>query len=431
MVIVCMGRPLGYVARMKGVGRPLRRAAACLLVASALGSMAPSRAAPLSFDEALVLAEERAPALQARLAAVDGALHGRTSAGQLPDPKLAVGVENYPVTGMDRFSWNRESMTMRRVGVMQEMPNAARRAAQREGAQARAEREQAMLQAERLAVRREAAVAWVAQHYAERKLAVFSTLERENQVLQDTLAARIAGGTAMPADALMARQDALMLAERRDEAQAALDQARAALQRWTGLSAETDASAGPVIPLDATALVGRVDRHIELLPLIPMQAMARAEIAEAQASRRGDWGWELAYANRNRAYGDMVSFQLTFDLPVSPSTRQDPQAAVKRKELERLEAERDDALQRVRAELRGQIAELQRLERALERQQTAVLPLVAERVQLTLASYEGGRADLASVLSARRDAAEARFRSLDLEAQLMGQRARLAYLIAE
>jgi cobalt-zinc-cadmium efflux system outer membrane protein len=56
---------------------------------------------------------------------------------------------------------------------------------------------------------------------------------------------------------------------------------------------------------------------------------------------------------------------------------------------------------------------------------------VAERVQLTLASYEGGRADLASVLSARRDAAEARFRSLDLEAQLMGQRARLAYLIAE
>lgn len=430
MVIMCMAGPFEPVARMKCGGGRLRSAAACLLMASALGSMAPSHAAPLRLEEALALAEQRAPVLRARQASVDGAQQGSAAAGQLPDPKLAVGVENYPVTGADRFSWNRESMTMRRVGVMQEMPNAARRAAQRDGAQARAEREQAMLQAERLAVRREAAVAWVAQHYAERKLAVFSTLERENQVLQDTLAARIAGGKAMPAEALMARQEALMLAERRDEVQAAIDQARAALQRWTGISTETDATA-PTIALDATALVDRVDRHTELLPSIPMQTMARAEIAEAQASRRGDWGWELAYANRNRAYGDMVSFQLTFDLPVSPSTRQDPQISAKRKELERLEAERDDALRRVQADLRGQVAELQRLERALERQKTSVLPLVAERVQLTLASYEGGRADLASVLSARRDAAEARWRSLDLEAQLMSQRARLAYLIAE
>ena len=59
------------------------------------------------------------------------------------------------------------------------------------------------------------------------------------------------------------------------------------------------------------------------------------------------------------------------------------------------------------------------------------MPLVNERVRLTLASYEGGRADLASVLVARKDAAEAQWRALDLEAQLMSQRARLVYLIAE
>jgi outer membrane protein TolC len=406
------------------------RLAPVVVVTAGCALITPSWAGTLTFQDALNLAEQRSPTLRARQAGVEGAYEGLSAAGQLPDPKLAVGVENYPVTGADRFSWNRESMTMRRIGVMQEVPNAAKRAAQRGSAEARTERERAMLEAERLSVRREAAVAWLAQHYAERKLQVFSTLERENQVLQSTLAARIAGGRAAPADALMARQEALGLAERRDELQAGLDQARAALEGWTGRLDETDAST-PNLPVESAALLRRVERHAELLPSAAMLAMARAEVAEAQASRRGDWGWEVAYANRNRAFGDMVSFQLTFDLPVSPSTRQEPQLVAKRKELERLEAERDDARRRVQVDLRQQISELQRLERALERQKTSVLPLAAERVQLSLASYEGGRADLSSVLAARKEAAEAGWRSVDLEAQLMSQRARLVYLIAE
>ncbi|MGY4828541.1 TolC family protein [Sphaerotilaceae bacterium SBD11-9] len=427
MVILWMAGPS---ARQIGVGRRLQRSTACLFAVCAFGFSAQPWAAPLTFQEALRLAEQRAPMLTARQAAVGSAQLSGAAAGQLPDPKLAVGVENYPVSGANRFSWSGEPMTMRRVGVMQEVPNAARRAAQRESAEAKVAREQALLDAERLAVHRETAVAWLGQHYAERKLQLFATLERENQILSETLAARIAGGKALPADALMAKQEALGLAERRDELQAAVVQARAMLERWTGSPGETEASS-PALAFDSANLLQRLDRHGELLPSVPMLTMARAEIAEAQASRRGDWGWEVTYANRDRAYGDMVSFQLIFDLPVSPSTRQDPQIAAKRKELNRLEAERDDALRRVRAELQGQVAELRRLELALERQRAAVVPLVTERVQLTLASYEGGRADLASVLTARKDAAEAQWRTLDLEAQLMSQRARLVYLIAE
>ena len=52
-------------------------------------------------------------------------------------------------------------------------------------------------------------------------------------------------------------------------------------------------------------------------------------------------------------------------------------------------------------------------------------------VRLTLASYEAGRADLGAVLAARRDAAEARLRVIDLEAQRQAVRARLATLSAE
>ena len=403
-----------------------------LALAAVLAIIPTVQASPIGFEQALQLAEQRSAALAARQATADGAQQARTAAGQLPDPKLAVGVENFPVSGPDRFSWNRESMTMRRVGVMQDVPNAAKRAAQREAAGAKAERERSMLETERLAVRREAALAWLSLHFAEKKLAAFGALELQNRLLQDTLAARVTSGAASPSEALMARQDALDLADRRDELLAGVEQARALLKRWTGdqpdLSA--DGEARDLQP-DLSRLLGNLDRHVDLRAFSPMLAMAQADVDEARAMRQGDWGWEVAYANRARAFGDMVSFQLTFELPVSKATRQEPVIASRQKEVERLQAERDDALRRVRAEVDAQVAELQRLERALQRQQSQTLPLAQERVQVTLASYQTGRADLGAVLAARKNAIEAQLRALDLQSQVSAQQARLSHLIAE
>jgi cobalt-zinc-cadmium efflux system outer membrane protein len=403
-----------------------------LALAAVLASVPTVQASPIGFEQALQLAEQRSAALAARQATADGAQQARTAAGQLPDPKLAVGVENFPVSGPDRFSWNRESMTMRRVGVMQDVPNAAKRAAQREAAGAKAERERSMLETERLAVRREAALAWLSLHFAEKKLAAFGALELQNRLLQDTLAARVTSGAASPSEALMARQDALDLADRRDELLAGVEQARALLKRWTGdqpdLSADGEA---PDLQPDLSRLLGDLDRHVDLRAFTPMLAMAQADVDEARAMRQGDWGWEVAYANRARAFGDMVSFQLTFELPVSKATRQEPVIASRQKEVERLQAERDDALRRVRADVDAQVVELQRLERALQRQQGQTLPLAQERAQVTLASYQTGRADLGAVLAARKNAIEAQLRALDLQSQVSAQQARLSHLIAE
>ncbi|NCT81681.1 MAG: TolC family protein [Comamonadaceae bacterium] len=403
-----------------------------LALAAVLAIVPTVQASSIGFEQALQLAEQRSAALAARQATADGAQQARTAAGQLPDPKLAVGVENFPVSGPDRFSWNRESMTMRRVGVMQDVPNAAKRAAQREAAGAKAERERSMLETERLAVRREAALAWLSLHFAEKKLAAFGALELQNRLLQDTLAARVTSGAASPSEALMARQDALDLADRRDELLAGVEQARALLKRWTGdqpdLSADGEA---PDLQPDLSRLLGDLDRHVDLRAFSPMLAMAQADVDEARAMRQGDWGWEVAYANRARAFGDMVSFQLTFELPVSKATRQEPVIASRQKEVERLQAERDDALRRVRADVDAQVAELQRLERALQRQQGQTLPLAQERAQVTLASYQTGRADLGAVLAARKNAIEAQLRALDLQSQVFAQQARLSHLIAE
>lgn len=403
-----------------------------LLAAAALLSTLPAAHAGLTLADTVRLAREQAPALLAQQHALDGAQSAQRAAGTLPDPKLAVGVENYPIGGPDRYSLTRDFMTMQRIALMQDVPNRAKRAARESVAQARIDRERAMLTAGQLAVQRDATLAWLAVHYAERRLAQLADLERENRLLQDTLDARIAGGRAMPAERTMARQEALALADRRDDGQRDVDKARASLRRWVGERAdealEGDATLPAVSPPQVRA---DIHRHAEIAPYAAMQAMAQAEAREVDAEQRGDWGWEVAYSKRGSQYGDMVSFQFTFELPWQRGERQQPQLAAKQKEAQRVEAERVETMRRHREEIEMQLAELAALDRQHTRLAGSGLALATERVDLALASYQAGRGDLAAVLAARSQAVDIRLKLIELDAQRAALRVRLTTLVAE
>lgn len=414
-------------------GRPASALLLALLLAAACLPQAQAQAqAGLSYDQALQRATERAPMLAARRAAVDGATQLRTSAGELPDPKVLVGIDGLPISGPMRWNIAAEPMTQRAVGWMQDVPSAAKRAARRQGAEARAEREQALLTMEQLAVQREVALAWLARWYAEQRLASFRHLDDENRLLRETLDARVAAGSAMPADATMARQEALMLADRRDELVREQAQAQAALQRWLGDDAALPlAGAPPALAADRAVLLAGIDRHADLQAFDPMQRMTQAEVAEAESMKRGDWSWQVMYARRGSSFGDMVSVQLTFELPMWAAQRQDPQIAAKRKDAERIAAEREDMARRRREEVSMQLAELDELGRKAARLRDAAVPLAAERVALAMAAYEANRGDLAGVLVARRERAELDLRALELEARQQALRTGLNFLIAE
>ena len=96
-------------------------AAAALLFSLAASS------APLSLPEAQRLAVERSRQLAAQNASVTASREMAIAAGQLPDPTLKLGVQNLPVDGPDRLSVGRDFMTMRTVGVMQELTRTEKR----------------------------------------------------------------------------------------------------------------------------------------------------------------------------------------------------------------------------------------------------------------------------------------------------------------
>ena len=261
---------------------------------------------------------------------------------------------------------------------------------------------------------------------------LFPELERENRVLQDTVNARIAAGRALPAEATMARQEAVQLADRRDELLRERVQAQAALKRWVGDAAAAPLSGDPAIPpVDPAHLRENLARHVELAAFEPMARMAAAEAREAEAGKKGDWAWEVAYGIRGSEFSDMVTVQFSFELPLFAAKRRDPQILAKRKEVTRIEAESEDMLRQHAEEIEAQLAQQEELTRKLDRLRDSALPLADERVRLLMASYRAGRADLGAVLAARRDRTETRLRAIEIEAQLAALRAGLAYLFTE
>ena len=270
----------------------LQRCAAAALFSAHLGVSAQG----LDFDGALRAALERAPMLQARSASLQGAQALQASAAQLPAAKLTLGIDSLPVTGPNRGSLSRDDFTQRQIGWLQDVPNRAKRAARADAALARTEREQALLQMEKLTVRREAGLAWLASFFAEKRLALFEELITQQKLLQSTAPAQLAAGRIMPADVTMISLTTLALEDRRDELLREAAQASAMLQRWIGDSGALKpvldlATPLPLLAVDRAYLLANIGRNPEIAALAPIRALASAGVREAEAAGRGDWSW--------------------------------------------------------------------------------------------------------------------------------------------
>ncbi|WP_269148376.1 TolC family protein [Rhizorhabdus dicambivorans] len=80
-------------------------------------------------------------------------------------------MDNFPVSGPPAGSFVEDSMTMARVGISQDVPNAAKRHARTSRARTDVEAAEATLLSERRRVEVATALAWIDLAYAERRLA--------------------------------------------------------------------------------------------------------------------------------------------------------------------------------------------------------------------------------------------------------------------
>lgn len=391
--------------------RPLWLTLASALLASA------AHAAPMTYDAALKLADQSAPSLQAKALDVKAVRFAATAAGRLPDPKLRVGLDNFPVSGPPAGRFGPESMTMATVGVQQDMPSGAKRQAARDRAAADIGAAEAGQVVEARNVRLGTALAWIDLYYAERRLKALDEVAFALRPLRDTVTAQLAAGSIRPAQTVEPEQLLAALDDRRADLVAAVGKARAELARWTGDDQPEVAGDAPSLDVEAGPLRAGLDRHPSLLAYDAMGRQADADVAAAKADKRPDWGWELAYQHRDPRWGDMVSVGATISLPLFAGKRQDPVIASKADIASRVRIEREAARRTLVAQLDGDLADHAMHHDRLHRVGVLV-PLAERKAELERASYAAGTAGLTDVLQAALGLAEARVDALDREADV-------------
>lgn len=381
-------------------------------------------AQPLTFEDALSRAEA-APSVQARSLDVEARRSAAIAAGRLPDPKLGVGLDNFPVSGPPAFTYAGDSMTMARVGISQDVPNAAKRHAQQARAQADIAAAEANGFAEVRRVKVATALAWIDLYYAERRLAAIDAVIARQNGLAVAAHSGVASGAARPAQTLDVRQAIAALEDKRSEAAADSARARSTLARWTGDANPEVTGTVPDFAINPTALREAVGQHPDLNAAIARTRQAEADVAAARATKRPDWSFDVAYQRRADRYGDMVSAGVTISLPLFAGKRQDPMIAASSASASAALAEQEDMRRALAADLQAGIADHVMHHEQWMRSRDTLLPLARQKVDLETASYSAGRAGLLDVIQAQTMLANSEIETLDREALVARDGARL------
>src|SRR6266542_1161123 len=140
----------------------------CLKAALAAGVLWPSTGMtrPMTFAQALSEARTDAPSIAGNVAQTDAARLMAVASNRLPDPKLEVGIQDYPVSGPNAGSFTKDDFTMEKVGVSQEFPNPAKRRARLGRAVADIGAAQAAVAVEERDVEVQTALAWIDLYFA-------------------------------------------------------------------------------------------------------------------------------------------------------------------------------------------------------------------------------------------------------------------------
>lgn len=404
---------------------------ACVVAAVAAHATpkdAPDALVALSLDDAAALAVQRQPQLEALDAEARSARQRAIAAGELPDPRLSLGISDLTLEGANRFTLREESDTQIMAGIRQDFPRADKRRLQRE----RAEHEAETFDAERLAterkIARETGLAWLDVWKAEesRQLARRSLVEAERQAQATEIA--YTAGRGSQAEMLAAKVEAESL---RDQVAGFAQQSRHyrnGLARWIG-----DAAFNPVCPElpaevapDVAALSAALVTHPHFLAEARKVATAETDVQLARQDYRPDWALTVGYGHRPE-FADYAQVQVEIPLPVFTGRRQDRQLEAAHGMQASQELRLDDALREHRSEIRMNAEDWQLLQERLSRYDTLLLPQAESRVNAALAAYGAGSGALREVLDARRRALDIAMQKLDLQTDSARHQVQLRY----
>ncbi|MGX0939622.1 outer membrane protein, heavy metal efflux system [Cupriavidus metallidurans] len=360
----------------------------------------------LPLREAVAEALESNPEIRAAKQEQEAARQRIAPAGALDDPMLEAGVVNFPVGS---FSFNRDDMTMKMIGLSQRLPYPGKRALRQDVAAKEAE---AMLHGVQETVNRVTRDVRIA--YLDLALVIESTrlTEKNKRVLEQflkTAEARYTVGQASQADVLKAQTQVAKMTDELIKLARERRMIEAELNRALGRAPDLAAPLPQFPTLKDVAPHPEELRHIavETRPqLLALQStIARSEKALQLARKEyyPDFEVRFSYGQRDRSpmggrRDDMVSLTVAINLPLWRATKLGPRVAeataLRDQTTSMLQAQQNE----VSSRLRQETANVEQNFKSARLYETTVLPQARLTVESSLAAYRVNRVDFFTLL---------------------------------
>jgi len=325
-------------------------------------------------------------------------------AGAWDDPMLMIGVVNLPTS----FDFNMDPMTMKMVGLSQNIPYAGQKGLQSKAAQAEAKAATEERQAMEVDLAMTARYAFADLYYRRKSL---SDLKSQYELLEEVVAsakAKLITNRANQDEVLGAEAELWRLQTQLLVAERMIDEARFSLNILRGFDVTT-----PIPPLAMPVRPGlpeTADKWLELAKLHypPLQKLLYQSEAYgflAAGARRMSWpmlGLSANYAFRSSTEmekrDNMISFQANISLPILAG-RQQKQMAVSMDAMRKsIDAEAIQMWREVEARLRILHMTALHLVQTIDIYQRRIIPAAQDAFESALAGYSVSKVPYTNLL---------------------------------
>jgi len=359
---------------------------------------------PLTLAAAENLALNHEPGQAAYLARADALEEQAVAAGQLPDPKLRMGLANYPIESGD---FRTEGMTQGQLGIRQAFPPGKSRSVSTRQFQSLAQEMSHTADARERDVLTSVRNAWLDAFYWQRAHAIVSDSRPFFADLVTVTRSLYSVGTKDQQDVLRAELELSRLDDRLIETSKQHSRAKAALSQWVG----DDANRRLAEKLPTWDQVPtREQLRTELLSHPAMRAAdarvdaRRAGIDLANERYKPGWALDLGYGYRDGSLpngnprSDFVSLSVTVDLPLFRKNRQDRHLAAALSERRAADESKEQLLRRLLSQLDAEFARWEDVSRRVDLYESLILIQAEDQAAAALAAYQSEAGDFADVM---------------------------------
>ena len=360
------------------------------------------------------------------------------SVGQLPDPKIKLGLMNFPV---DTFKRDQEPMTQIQLGMQQMFPRGDSLAIKSKRSVTMAQSNEYRALDRQSQLRKQVRLKWLELYYWVRAKHVVTKNRKLFKQLVDVTQYHYSSGRRNQQDIVRAQLELSRLDDRILDIETRFEKVEADLAVLTGFNSDfiTIDENLPSLELDFSKeeLEGRLSSHPKILVASSLVQEKKHGVALAREAYKPGWMLGVNYGIRDGQNlngsdrADFLSIGVTVDIPLFKEKRQDRNLKASQYQLGAMQQMSDQQMLELKRMLRKSFANWKRLEERDRFYRDSVLPKAKQNTQSSLFAYQNDRADFTTLMRARISELDTQLKSIRINVDRVQAQARLRYLAGE